>query len=438
MTIEHGSRQIILPALRARMGQWWYYISAMKMLDIAERISIAKEIHKSELLQDLLQRDLTDRASGIADYLTKQEQRLFNSLVIGTYGGDPKWHEVAIKNTPPTVQRELPTHLEGILGLLVLDGNEKLFAIDGQHRVAGIREALSYNKALQDEEVSVIFVAGVTQDRRKDDPEGFERTRRLFTTLNRYAKPVSKTDTIALDEDDAVAIVTRSLVNDHPLFFGKISPGQRNSIPQSDQKSFTNIVTLYKSLDAYLRNDAQGSWNQFKRFRPDEEDLKELHAKALQLWDIYCECFPELMEFRQIPPGENIAAKYRHLDGGHLLFRPVGLLASVRVVHDLMKFMNLSVEDAVYRIAQVPMDLQHEMWRGLVWNAKKKRMIAAGENQKAARNLMFYATGGDLAYRRTTSSSLKMELAGLLNKEKSEIHLPSPGYGPHQLFLKGC
>ena len=408
----------------------------MKMLDIAERISIAKEIHKSESLQDLLQRNLTDRATGIADYLIKQDQRLFNSLVIGTYGGDPKWHEVSIKSTPSTVQGELPTHLEGILGLLVLDGREKLFAIDGQHRIAGIRKALAHNKALQDEEVSVIFVAGVTQDHRQDDPEGFERTRRLFTTLNRYAKPVSKTDTIALDEDDSVAIVTRSLVNDHPLFFGKIALGQGTSILQSDQKSFTNIVTLYNSLDAYLQKGTRVSWNRFKRFRPDEEDLTELHSKAIQLWDIYCEYFPELMEFRQIPPGKNIAAKHRHLDGGHLLFRPVGLLASVRVVHDLMKSMNLSVEDAVCRIAQqVPMDLQHEMWSGLVWNAKRKRMIAAGENQKAARKLMFYVTGGDLAYLRTTPSSLKMELAGLLNKEESEIHLPSPGYGPRQ---KGC
>ncbi len=432
MTIGKGSKEIILPALRTRMGQWRYYISAMKMSDIAERISIAKEIHKSESLQELLQRNLTDRANGIADYLIKQDQRLFNSLVIGTYGGDPKWHEVSIKSTPSTVQRELPTHLEGILGLLVLDGSERLFAIDGQHRVAGIRKALDCNNALQDEEVSVIFVAGVTQDHRQDDPEGFERTRRLFTTLNRYAKPVSKRDTIALDEDDSVAIITRLLVNDHPLFFGKIALGRGTSISQSDQQSFTNIVTLYNSLDAYLQKDTRVSWNQFKKFRPNEEDLNELHLKAIQLWDIYCEYFPELMEFRQIPPGKNIAAKYRHRDGGHLLFRPVGLLASVRVVYDLMKSMNLSVEDAVYRIVQVPMDLQHEMWSGLVWNAKRKRMIAAGENQKAARKLMFYATGGDLAYLSTTPSSLKIELAGLLNKEEHEIHLPSPSYGPHQ------
>ena len=45
-----------------------------------------------------------------------------------------------------------------------------------------------------------------------------ERTRRLFTTLNRYAKPVKKSEIIALDEDDIIAIITRELVEKYPLF----------------------------------------------------------------------------------------------------------------------------------------------------------------------------------------------------------------------------
>ena len=199
MTSRNGAGQLILPALRARMGQSWYYISAMRMSDIAERISVAEEIHTSQSLRDLLQRTLSgDRTKKITDYLVEQDQRFFNSLVVGTYGGDPKWHEVSIRGTPSTIETELPGHLEGVLGILVLDGNEKLFAIDGQHRVAGIREALKRNEDLEKEEVSVILVAGVTQEHRQDDPEGFERTRRLFTTLNRYAKPVSKRDNIAV------------------------------------------------------------------------------------------------------------------------------------------------------------------------------------------------------------------------------------------------
>ena len=85
-------------------------------------------------------------------------------------------------------------------------------------------------------------MAGVSKEHREDDSEGYERTRRLFSTLNRYAKPVGKKDIIALDEDDSVAIVTRLLVEDHPLFVGKISLGQSKNIAKSDQESLTSIV----------------------------------------------------------------------------------------------------------------------------------------------------------------------------------------------------
>jgi len=48
--------------------------------------------------------------------------------------------------------------------------------------------------------------------------ERVAKTRRLFATLNRYAKPVSLTEIIALDEDDVVALTCRDLLENHPLF----------------------------------------------------------------------------------------------------------------------------------------------------------------------------------------------------------------------------
>ena len=85
--------------------------------------------------------------------------------------------------------------------------------------------------------------------------------------------------------------------------------------------------------------------------------------------------------------------------------------------------MDLSIQEAVGRIARLPMDLRNEMWTGIVWNAISQRMIASGENQSAARKLMFFAVGGDLAYLKTTPSGLKTELAGLLNKDEKDISL---------------
>src|SRR5699024_5656182 len=101
------------------------------------------------------------------------------------------------------------------MGLLDFPGNHKIFPVDGQHRVEGIKAALLEKPELKDQKIAVIFIG------HKNDEAGKQRTRRLFTTLNRYAKPVLLDDIIALDEDDVVAITTRFLLEEYDLFTGK-------------------------------------------------------------------------------------------------------------------------------------------------------------------------------------------------------------------------
>ena len=94
-------------------------------------------------------------------------------------------------------------------------GHEKIFPVDGQHRVEGIRAALEQNEELKNETISVMLIG------HQNTTEGREKSRRIFSTLNRYVKPVRLGDIIALDEDDIVAIVTRDLLETYPLFMGE-------------------------------------------------------------------------------------------------------------------------------------------------------------------------------------------------------------------------
>lgn len=403
------------------MGDWVYYICSMRMEDAAIRISIAKEIHSSKSLQDLLQRQLTNRSLEISTYLLSQGQRFFNALVVGTYGGDPQWTELAIKDT--LLSEEMAySYLDGALGILTLSGTEKLFAIDGQHRVAGIRQALRRNAALGDEEVCVIFVPGVSQDHREDDPVGFERTRRLFTTLNRYAKPTSKKDIIALDEDDVVAIITRKLVEEYPLFRDKVSLKQTKSIPVADKTSLTTIVALYDALDIYLQKSARG-WKKFKRLRPPEDEISRFYGETTDLWDVLTPNFQPLIELRDSDPTEKVAGKYRHNQGGHLLFRPIGLLICIRTIK-ILADSGIALTEAVRRVSAVPMEIANSPWAGLLWDTTNLRMITATENQNAALKLLFHAAGGDLAIMKTTTEKLRRELAGFLNVPEEQVELP--------------
>ena len=418
MTNETTHKMLFLPALRAHMGDWLYYISFMKMHDIAARVNTAEEIHSSNSLKELIQREVDEskHSAQIKTYLLTQQQRLFNALVIGIYGGAPKWYELDIEGNNFLDEEDLPTYLEGTLGMLVLEGSEKLFALDGQHRVVGIRKALEENEDLGDEEVSAIFVA------HRNDPEGLERTRRLFTKLNRYAKPVKISEIIALDEDDIVAIITRRLVEQHPLFKNKVSLAKTRSISRNDTENFTAIVALYDALDTYLPTTRRG-WNDFKKQRPDDEEIDRYYEESIRLWEVMIKKFPPLQELQESTPSDKVASKYRHREGGHLLFRPIGFKIIINAIKYLIETDN-PLPRIVNRISQVNLELVNEPWVGLLWDNTNNRMITASENQRVAQRLLIYSVGGNLARAKTTPQELRREYAGLLNKEVEDVKLP--------------
>ena len=413
---------LLLPALRATMGDWVYYISFMNMHDIACRVSVVDDIHSSASLKDWLQRGLTKNSEKITEYLLGQEQRLFNAIVVGTYGGSPNWHELSVTGRGFV---EIPDKAEGTMGFLELRGDEILFAIDGQHRVKGIKEAIQEDAALAKEEVCTIFVKGVVASRRDLDPAGFQRTRRLFSTLNRYAKPVRKRDIIALDEDDIIAIVTRRLLEEHPLLVDKIEMGMSKSIKPTDRTNLTTLVTLYDVVDVVLRDRKRG-WEDYKRWRQSEPEVEEFYAKASEFWDALCCQFESLKELRDSAPKDQVAGRHRSRSGGNVLFRPVGLMLIGRVVVDLRSSAGMSTTEAIEAVGRTPTNLAEFPWIGLLWDNINGRMLTAKENQKVARQLLFCALGGDLSREpfRTSEEQVGRELAGILNQDVESVSLP--------------
>ena len=406
--------ELIIPALRAHMGDWIYYVTFLRMEQIANQINLAQDIHPSERLKEQIQRQITNRAKQISDYLLNQPQRFFNALIVGVYGGSPDWYELTIGENPIFDAPILPSELEGVLGILRLDGTQTFFAIDGQHRVQGIKQAVKKNNELKQEEVSVIFVS------HRNDPSGMERTRRLFTTLNRYAKPVSKSEIVALDEDDILAITTRNLIEKHPLFQEKISLSKTKAIAVKDNRSFTTIITLYDVLEILFRT--KRGWSEFKRCRPEDSTIDKFSVSSVHFWDRMVEHFSPLKEVIASQPDENIAGRYRHRAGGHLLFRPVGLLIIANVVRQA-KDAGLDETEAIRRISGISMELTDEPWVSLLWDKTNQRMISGTLQQKIAKQILFYTIGGDLTDMKTSVEAVQKEYAGLLNKEESDVKL---------------
>lgn len=416
---EHTIGELKVPGLRAHMGDWIYYITFLRLKDVAERVSLAQELHTSQVLKDLIQREVDEsvHSESISRYLLRQDQRLFNALVIAIYGGAPTWVELKIDDTAKSSMGALPSYMKGALGVLVFDGAEKLFAVDGQHRVVGIKRAVAEKAELGNEEVCVVFI-GHSNDRR-----GLQRSRRLFTTLNRYAKPVNKTEIIALDEDDAMAIVTRRLLESYRLLKNFTSVKKGKSIPAGDRRNLTTIVTIYDALDKYFgwkRKD----WRDFKKQRPSDRQLNDFYKDAEELWDGIVEKLAPLQELLASAPEDEISFKYRNRNaGGHLIFRPVGLLMIISVIRYLKEEGN-TLKQAISKVAAAPMSLSEQPWSGLLWDSANHRMTVSGENQKVATRILLHGVGGRISIFKTTPDQLRAEWAGIIEQPKNNVRLP--------------
>ena len=385
-----GDKKIVLPALRGIMGDWVYYSCLMNLRELADRVRYADEVHKNKSLSDMIQRQIKGpRGKQIAEYLETQPERFFNSLVIATYGGQPNWH--ALSNVNAKDKDDLAGLTEeqvSSVGFLTLQGDEQLFALDGQHRLFGIKKAIE--SGLEQEpmdEVSVIFVA------HKATTKGLERTRRLFTTLNKTARPVSKGDIIALDEDDVMAICVRWLVEESKFFRGKrVAFVASNNVPVSNQVSLTTIANLYDVLGILftsVESELKKRKADLQKARPNDEELKSYYGLATSYFAQIAKQVPELGEFFSADDTTPIVKKYRGGSGGSMIFRPIGLEIFTRIVARLTK--DMSLDQAVKLAAKLPRKLDHAPYKGLMWDPSTKTISNA--HNVTVRELLLYMLG---------------------------------------------
>lgn len=375
-----------IPALRAKMGIWIYYISTLSFNDIAKYVSpINNELHSSSLLSEMIQRSITDNYKSIAHYLETQDEHFFNALILAVYDGNPEWNELRIEGENGQDIYDL--------GLLSLNGKEKIFPVDGQHRVEGIKQAIKKKPELGEDRIAVIFVG------HSKDEIGMQRTRRMFSTLNRYAKPVSMRDIIALDEDDIVAIASRELIDNTKLFLDdKILDAKTKAIPESNTKAFTSIIQYYNCnkelLKLMLKDiDVKGTDNkklrgkkkidEFIKHRPNDEMINSFVDLCKKYWECL---FSKCIDYFQCDNCE--VGNYRNKNGGHLFFRPISLFPFTKVMVYINAETNLDFNQILERFPDDILWIQHPLWKKIIWDHEQKKMITS--HQKLIERLLLY------------------------------------------------
>ena len=387
----------IYPALRAKMGFWDYYIVKMRMKEVASEVSFAHEVYDDPTLNTMIQRSLDENRArdDILQYLLKRDDRFFGSIVVAAIGGEPTFQSVSMENIPELA------FFQGRdfgFGILQFDGDQKYYALDGQHRLKAIKSLVSPDADQMDlvlntvdenrlnEEVSVLIVMPGDNN----ESEGFlTRYRRLFSSLNRYAKSMDEFTIIAMDEDDVFAILTRRLVGEHDYFKSgsdcdyptsfnvKDRPGKTT---RTNDQWFIPLEGLYAANKIWLMTptrETEMGWGvaktlkQYLQYRPDdEEEIDSFYDELEMYWSALFEVMPELGE-------ENLPEFRQHnsdIGPDMLYFWPIGLEI---VIHECRQLLNEQLRDVseptkkrCVNIFQPLKEINFEMhnlpWRNLI------------------------------------------------------------------------
>lgn len=418
-----------IPVIRGNIGDWTFYTGLFSFQDIKERVSpINDELHKSKSLNEAIQRSITDNYKSIKEYIINQNERFFNAIVLAIYDGSPNWIEVEL---------EIESESFYNLGFLSLSGEEKIFPVDGQHRVEGIKSALSMRSDLGKENIPVIFIG------HKKNDEGMKRTRRLFSTLNRYAKPVSPKDIVALDEDDMIAITTRYLVENHPLFQNdNVIFSLQKNIPDNEKKALTSLIalsdcinelgkyyfTFFKNMEKYTEykdkyySEDILTFNRFKRFRPTEDTLNDFKEFCIKYWDEFSK-IPDINHYLSSNEDES-ALQYRNqTNGGNILFRPIGIFAFVQSSIEIAKSHNwnnlelINFEIVIRSLISNNFNLNEKPWKYVTWDPHTKTINTSGNKRLMKLLFIYFANKSQLSL--NDLNYIKLNYAKLISYQQN-------------------
>lgn len=436
----------LYPALSAHMGNWEYYIVKMTMSDIVKEVGFASDIYNNKTLDDAIQRALNEGRvkREIVRYLGLREDRFFSSIVVAALGGNPTFTPVEI-TTDPKFALFKAGRLDRAFGILTFDGGQRYFALDGQHRLKSIKTLIEQKEDdlpavpsnFLEEEISVIML--VRQE--EDDNEFLRRYRRVFSSLNRYAKPTDRDTNIIMDEDDVVAILTRRLLTEHRFFRWSGGPDTTPKLKtkhkniRADEPFFTSLQTLYDMNETLLSTSTREQEQVFsaasKQFRIPEEDLDVMFDELAEYWNALLEMVevlnsnPVKMRVHDADPDNE--------DGlvSHLLFIPIGQEMAMKLFRALLN-QQLSdsdspdpheIRECASILAKVDWNLRNPPWSGLllIQNPVNDNWVIRNEDRKAA-----IEVGSQILRWQTGLDSLDENQVNMLKAQWYSMLIPRP------------
>lgn len=424
---------VTIPSIRAKMGSRTYYIGKMKARELSGSVGIASELQEwaSLNLEDIYQRDVNRRrvTQEIAPYLANNPDRFFGAIIVWARDESVIQFErimdvVGDARIPKAYSSSLSD-----LGVIVIGGDDKtttsqLVALDGQHRLAALREVTQgdamgpHKHEVPDDEVTVIFIS---------DSDAV-KTRGLFTILNRTARRVSKNDVLIMSETDGAAMAARKVTSSNLLAprgldNSPLIKWESNTISRRDTQITTlNAITEIVSIVARINNISLGD-EQDAEVQPTPEAVDKASQVTLEWLDLLFKSLPLFQELRENP---NRVSEERAGERPYsLLLRPVGLIAffkAISVATDPHKGGLTDLEDAFRRMTKVDWSADSGLWRNIMVNAKGNISNKVSDLDLAAELAAWMVTGrsSNKSFQTTLTENFQRQLG------RADAQLPAP------------
>jgi DNA sulfur modification protein DndB len=259
-----------VPAMRGKIGSRTYYACLMPLSAIPNLFKFTDWAGFTP--EDREQRVLNEkRVPELRDYINENEEDYIFSSITASYKSTPVFDPVPNGNG-----------MDGAIGVLKLKLGDELIINDGQHRCAGIAEALKDNPSIGDHTISVLLFPYENKD----------RVQQMFSDLNRYGQKTSKSLDILYDKRDKISAATLASLEQVPVF-RELTDKDSMSLKSKSTKLFT-LAALYdanrellkgREDDDILANASMLNeyWGVVANNMPDWASVLSHHKEAAEL-----------------------------------------------------------------------------------------------------------------------------------------------------------
>lgn len=316
------------PALKGKMGDRDFYMTVLTLQTVARFFEPTPTGLAAELRA---QRALSERrVPDIKQYmLDKENDWVFGSLTL-SFDGEADYDDKK--------------------RILYLDPHSEFVVVDGQHRLAAIKQALSEDPFLRKQSIGVMLLAF----------EDLPRNQQVFSDLNRTAQKTSRSLDILYDHADPMTGIVKYVAQQVPLFHNRVEKNQTSLAVRS--KHFITLSSLYDACRQLL-----GGARALEGLQDSDDAVSNAQELCVMYWNKLTEVIEPWREVRDgdIKPAE---ARVETIVSHAVAFFALGTAGSqVLNITSREDWARVSAADLVIfeRLAEVDWLKTNHAWQGI-------------------------------------------------------------------------